>query len=429
MKSDRTLLQAMNVASLPKVLPNVSVMPDGHEGYGFPIGGVAAFPLEGGIVSPGGIGYDINCGIRLLTTTLSFDEVKSKLEQLTNSLFNAVPSGVGVGGSMKLSRDEFFSAVTQGINWAVKQGYATKKDQKRIEEQGFMKTNSDSLSQRAVSRGLSQLGTLGAGNHFLEIQKVGWTNNTLAEKFGLKKDQVVIMIHTGSRGFGHQVASDYIKKILSKQSEYGLKITDRELAAAPLDSKEGKLYIDAMRCAVNFAFNNRQIITYLVRQVFDDFFSDSPQLLYDVAHNIGKFENHGDEVFIHRKGATRAFGPNRSDLPIEYQKTGQPVIIPGSMGTSSYVLAGMGKKESFESTCHGAGRVMSRSFAKRNLSINMINAELKNKGIILKAKHRSLVSEEAPQAYKDVNEVVGVVEAAGISKRVAKLLPLAVIKG
>jgi len=389
---------------------------------------VAAFSAEEGIVSPGGIGYDINCGIRLLKTGLKIEEIRSKLNRLSNDLFSTIPSGVGVGGSFKLDRSEFLEVLNQGINWAVKNGYATKTDQKRIEEKGIMKTTTDDLSQKAMSRGLKQLGTLGAGNHFIEVQRVGQTFFG-AEKFGLENDQVAIMIHTSSRGFGHQVASDYIKKILDKQNSYGFKIPDRELASAPLDSKEGLSYLDSMKCAVNFAFVNRQIITYLTRQVFGDLFGETPELLYDVTHNIGKFEDHGQKVFIHRKGATRAFGPKNSNLHLEYSKTGQPVIIPGSMGTASYVLVGKGKKETFESTCHGAGRVLSRSAAKKTLPPNMVKKDLEERGITLMAKQASLISEEAPGAYKDVDEVVKVVEDAGISDRIAKLLPVSVVKG
>ncbi|MBR9689560.1 MAG: RtcB family protein [Candidatus Altiarchaeota archaeon] len=428
MKEDRTLKQAMNVASLPGVLPNVSVMPDGHEGYGFPIGGVAAFSAEDGLVSPGGIGYDINCGIRLLKTNLKFKEVKPLIEKLTASIFKAVPSGVGSKGAMDLSKSEFLEIITRGVGWAHGQGYATEYDLNHIEENGSMKTSHGDVSQRALSRGLKQIGTLGAGNHFIEIQRVSSTFEH-AKEFGIEKDQVVIMIHTGSRGFGHQIASDYISLMMRSQNKFGFRLPDKELAAAPLKSKEGEKYINAMRCAVNFAFVNRQIITYFVRQVFEEYLGDTPKLLYDVAHNIGKFEKHKEEIFIHRKGATRAFGPGRTDLPDEFKNLGQPVIIPGSMGTASYVLIGKGNPDTFESTCHGAGRVMSRSKARRSLSSNKIIASLKRRGITVMTNKKSGVSEEAPEAYKDIDEVVGVVKRAGISDTVAKLLPMGVVKG
>ncbi len=427
MRGDRTLKQAVNVASLPGVLPEVSVMPDGHEGYGFPIGGVAAFPVEGGLVSPGGIGYDINCGMRLLLTGLSHEEVEPVLSRLTRSLFRAVPSGVGSRGLLDVSKGEFLDVITQGMKWAVRQGYATKEDARHMEEGGSMPATHDSVSHKAVMRGLGQLGTLGAGNHFLEVQRVGKLFHPAAQKFGLEEGEVVVMIHTGSRGFGHQIASDHIRAILSKVK--GIDLPDRELAAAPLDSREGEDYLDAMKCAVNFAFVNRQIITYYVRQVFDELLGAELKLMYDVAHNIGKFEKHGEPVFVHRKGATRAFGPGREDLPEDYRSVGQPVIIPGSMGTASYVLVGRGNPATFESTCHGAGRVMSRSAARRSFRGREIKEQLEKRGIMVEAKDRPLIAEEAPGAYKDIDEVVRVVEAAGISDVVARLVPMGVVKG
>lgn len=425
MKQDRTLGQAVNVASMPGVLPNVLVMPDGHEGYGFPIGGVAAFPAEGGLVSPGGIGYDINCGMRLLKTGLDRDALD--MEKLLSVLFDTVPSGVGSESSFRVDREDFIELVTSGVRWAVRQGYASEHDSTLIEENGSMPTSADSVGQKAVSRGLKQIGTLGAGNHFLEVQEVDKVFSPVAEKFGIRGGQVTVMIHTGSRGFGHQVAGDHIKNMLHNVGRLG--IPDRELAAARLDSKEGESYLSAMKCAVNFAFVNRQMITHNVRGVFDDLLGEKLELLYDVAHNIGKFEEHGEDLFVHRKGATRAFGPGRKELPDEYRRTGQPVIIPGSMGTASYVLVGLGNRESFESTCHGAGRVMSRSAAKRRLSGENIQRRLAKKGISVRAQRASLLAEEAPEAYKDIDEVVRVVAEAGISAPVARLVPLGVVKG
>ena len=431
MKQDRTLEQARNVASLPDVLPNVLVMPDGHEGYGFPIGGVAAFPAEGGLVSPGGIGYDINCGVRLLLSSLTYEEVRDRLPELVNALFRAVPSGVGSRSDVRVSREEFMEVLSRGVKWAIKEGFASGKDAEHIEEKGSMEADPSYVSDRAVARGISQLGTLGAGNHFLEVQRVERiTDEEVAKKFGLFENQIVVMIHTGSRGFGHQVASDYIKVMLEAARKYGIRLPDRELAAAPLESEEAMRYIEAMKCAVNFAFTNRQIITYKVREVFEKFFGEKLELLYDVAHNIGKFERHrGMEVFVHRKGATRAFGPGREDIPEDFRKIGQPVIIPGSMGTASYVLAGLGAKETFESTCHGAGRLLSRAAAKRQLWGAKVKKELESRGILVRSASMPILAEEAPQAYKDVDEVVRVVQEARISSIVSRNVPLAVVKG
>jgi tRNA-splicing ligase RtcB len=429
MSKDRTLLQAVNVSALPGVLNRVLVMPDGHEGYGFPIGGVAAFPAEDGLVSPGGIGYDINCGIRLLRTGLTEDEVRPEIGKLVGSIFREIPSGVGREGNLDISDGEFLEAITQGSRWAMKKGYATKKDVSMTEENGSMPSSQDSVSRKAISRGRSQLGTLGAGNHFIEIQKVDKVFSPVAGDFGLKEGEVVVMIHTGSRGFGHQVASDYISLMMSKQKEFNAGLPDKELAAAPLDSPEGEAYLDAMMCAVNFAFVNRQVISFFVRNVFSEIFSCELSLLYDVAHNIGKFEDHGRRVFVHRKGATRAFGPGRKELPEEFQRTGQPVIIPGSMGTSSYVLAGRGFAESFESTCHGAGRRLSRSGALREARGDAIKDQLEKRGISVRSGSVKSLAEEAPGAYKDIDEVVKVVHSVGISDMVARTVPLGVVKG
>jgi tRNA-splicing ligase RtcB len=429
MSKDRTLLQAVNVSNLPGVLNRVLVMPDGHEGYGFPIGGVAAFPAEDGLVSPGGIGYDINCGIRLLRTGLTEDEVRPEIGKLVGSIFREIPSGIGREGNLDISDGEFLEAITQGSKWAMRKGYATKNDISMTEENGSMPSSQESVSRKAISRGRTQLGTLGAGNHFIEIQKVDKIFSPVAGDFGLKEGEVVVMIHTGSRGFGHQVASDYISLMMSKQKEFNAGLPDKELAAAPLDSPEGEAYLDAMMCAVNFAFVNRQVISFFVRNVFSEIFSCELSLLYDVAHNIGKFEDHGRRVFVHRKGATRAFGPGRRELPDEFRKTGQPVIIPGSMGTSSYVLAGRGFSESFESTCHGAGRRLSRSGALREARGDAIKDQLEKRGISVRSGSIKGLAEEAPGAYKDIDEVVRVVHSVGISDMVARTVPLGVVKG
>ncbi len=431
MLEDRTLQQALNVASLPGVKERVLVMPDGHEGYGFPIGGVAAFDVDTGVVSPGGIGYDINCGVRLLLSPLTVEDVKPSIKQLVSELFKAVPSGVGATGHLRLSREEFIEAVTKGIDWAITEGYATKEDKKHIEEYGSFRASSDFLSEKAIKRGMPQLGTLGAGNHFLEVQKVEKIfDPETAKVFGLFEGQVVVMIHTGSRGFGHQVASDFIKVMLNASRKYGIKLPDPELAAAPIKSDEAERYLLSMGAAINFAFLNRQLITYWTREVFKRLYGAELKLLYDVAHNIGKFEEHnGEEVFIHRKGATRAFGKGRKELPEDYRSIGQPVLIPGSMGTASYVLLGLGSKESFESTCHGAGRVMSRAKAKKKIWGKEVKSRLEAMGIAVKAASMPILAEEAPEVYKDIDEVVKVVEAVGISRAVARLRPMGVIKG
>ncbi len=429
MQRDRTLLQARNVAKLPNVLPCVSVMPDGHEGYGFPIGGVAAFPAESGIVSPGGIGYDINCGVRLLKTNLVFEDIKSELPSLVNEIFKEVPCGLGSEGRLNLTKKDFIEISTSGLKWSVDNGYAKKSETKFVEEKGSMETTHSNLSQKSISRGIKQIGTLGAGNHFVEIQRVESTFSPIAEKFGLSENQIVIMVHTGSRGFGHQIASEHITSLFPKQKKFGFNINEKELVAAPLNSKEGQEYLSSMKCAVNFAFTNRQVISHFVERIFEKKFGETFSLLYDVTHNIGKFEKHGENVFVHRKGATRAFGPGRKEIPLKYQKTGQPVLIPGSMGTSSYVLFGKGNKDTFESSCHGAGRILSRSKAKKSFDRQEIKTKLKKQGIFVKSKSSSTLSEEAPRAYKDVDEVVKVIEKANICGLVARLKPLGVVKG
>ena len=436
MKKDKTLEQIKNVASLPGIVKFAIALPDSHQGYGFNIGGVAAFDLEKGIISPGGVGYDINCGVRLLTTNIPVKDFMKKRKEILHSIFRAVPSGVGVGGK-RYSREDMIEVLKKGASWAVEKGMGIKEDLENTEENGRME-NADpkDVSQRAIARGLPQLGTLGAGNHFLEIEKVEKIfDEDLAKKFGLKEDYVTIMIHCGSRGLGHQVASDYIKLM---EDEYGFEsLPDRELINAPINSELGKKYLSAMNCAVNFAFCNRQIIMNSVREELKKFFPKSEiKLVYDVCHNIAKIEEHivdgkKTQLCVHRKGATRSFGPGRKEIPASYRKIGQPILIPGSMGTASYVLVGTKKAEevSFGSTAHGAGRVESRTKAKRDLTYEGVKKELDNKDIVFETLSKKSLVEEAPQVYKDVDEVVKTSHEAGIGNLVAKIVPIAVMKG
>lgn len=436
-KQDISLEQIKNVAMLPGIIKASFAMPDMHQGYGFPIGGVAAFDLDKGIVSPGGVGYDINCGVRILATNIKVKDFQPKLKTILHDFKRTIPSGVGRGHKEKLSDQELDEVLKKGAEWAVENNYGSKDDLETCEEYGKISpANPDDVSQRAKARGRPQLGTLGAGNHFLEIQKVeSILDEKTAKTFGIEKDTIVIMIHCGSRGLGHQIASDYIK--LMEQNTDTSKLPDRELVNAPIKSELGKKYISAMNCAVNFAFCNRQMIMHYVREILKKYFpKNKNHLIYDVCHNIAKFEQHKvdnqtKEVCIHRKGATRAFGPGRKEIPEVYRKTGQPVIIPGSMGTASYLLVGTEKAEqvSFASTAHGAGRLMSRSKAIRTLNAEKIRLELKQKGIEIEAGSQKGISAEAPQAYKDIDEIVRVSDVAGIAKIVAKLKPLGVMKG
>lgn len=434
---DKTLEQVKNVAKLPGIVEKSIAMPDAHQGYGFPVGGVAAFDLKKGIISPGGIGYDINCGVRLLKTNLTKENFLLKRAQILKELDNNIPSGVGRDSELKLSEKEIDEVLLKGSSWCLEKKFAIQNDIDHTEDSGCIK-NADpkKVSQRAKARGKAQLGTIGAGNHFVEVQFVDTiTNESVAKTFGLKIDQIVILIHTGSRGLGHQTCSDYIQKM---EKVYGFShLPDRELACAPIESELGKDYLAAMAAAANFAFANRQIITHQIRQSFKKFFEKSKvEVLYDVAHNIAKFEEFVIEgkkqtLCVHRKGATRSFGPNRKELPKDFQETGQPILIPGSMGTSSYVLAGTNEAReiSFASTAHGAGRVMSRTKAKESLTVEQVKKDLENKNISIKAGSLKGIVEEAPQAYKDVDEVVRVSDELGIGKIVAQLKPLAVIKG
>ena len=436
-KQDKTIEQIKNVACLPGILKASIVLADAHQGYGFPIGGVAIFDLDKGVISPGGVGYDINCGVRLLKTNLTKKDILKKQKEVVEAIYRKIPSGVGRGGKFNMSKDEFKKILIGGAKYLVEKGYGVKEDYLHIEEEGCMKgAEVDKVSERAMKRGIGQLGTLGAGNHFLEVQFVEEIfDNKTAKVFGLKKDQVTIMIHCGSRGLGHQVASDYIKKM---EEEYGFEdLPDRELINAPIKSKLGRDYFGAMAASINFAFANRQLITHWIREEINFLFPKVKiDVLYDVCHNIAKFEEciiDGKKklVCIHRKGATRSFGPGKKEIPEDYKKIGQPVIIPGSMGTASYLLVGTKKSEeiSFGSTVHGAGRIFSRSRALKELSGEQVKRDLNKKGIEVKAGSLKSLAEEAPEVYKDIDEVVKVVDELGISKKVVKLKPLVVVKG
>jgi tRNA-splicing ligase RtcB (3'-phosphate/5'-hydroxy nucleic acid ligase) len=431
------LKQIANMAHLPGILKYSIGLPDIHVGYGFPIGGVAAFDLEKGIISPGGVGYDINCSVRLLKTNLKKKDIISKKKEVVEKLFKKIPSGVGRGGKFQITKKELNKLLEQGAKYVVNKGYGIKEDYMHMEEEGCIKGGDASkVSERAIKRGIGQLGTLGAGNHFLEVQFVDEIyNENIAEVFNLKKDDVVIMIHCGSRGLGHQVASDYIKKM---EEAYGFEnLPDRELINAPIKSKLGRDYFAAMACAANFAFANKQIITYWIREEMKSIFPKIKiDVIYDVCHNIAKFEKFVidgklTKVCVHRKGATRSFGPGRIEIPKKYREIGQPVIIPGSMGTASYLLVGTKKAEelTFGSTAHGAGRVSSRKKAMKNIRGEQVKEELDKKGIEVKSGSWNALAQEAPEVYKDIEEVVRVVDEIGISKKIARLKPLAVIKG
>jgi len=439
---DRSLWQLINTAAMPGIVKYSIVMPDVHEGYGFPIGGVVAMNVDSGLISPGGIGYDINCGVRLLKSDFNFDDLKNRIKELANQIYMNVPSGVGRGGFLKLDKSSFDKVMLYGAKFMVEKGYGEKEDLNHIESDGYLTdANPEAISTKARNRGFDQLGTIGAGNHFIEIQKVDQIFlEEAARVLGILKNQICVMIHTGSRGFGHQIATDYIRKFMSAMVKYGINLPDRELAAAPFKSGEGQQYWQAMSGGANFAWANRQLITHMVRKAWEKVLGIRPgelSIVYDVAHNIGKIEKHLDEnrneidVLVHRKGATRAFGPGRLEIPEDYRNIGQPVIIPGSMGTASYILVGTNQtmEESFGSSCHGAGRVMSRSKAKRSIHGATLKKQLEDRGIVIKAGSMSGLAEEAPEAYKDVDSVVDVVHGAGIAKKVARLVPLAVIKG
>ena len=434
------LQQVANVATMPGIIGHSLAMPDIHWGYGFPIGGVAAFSLDEGVISPGGVGFDINCGVRLLTTPLAQKDISGRRD-LIEELFKAVPTGVGGKSSLRISPKNLDGMMIKGASWAVDAGFGTKRDLVRCEEGGYMKqADSRAVSAKAKQRGVPQGGTLGSGNHFLEMQVVSEIFDTdAARAFGIRLGQICCMIHCGSRGLGHQVCTDHLKLLETATKKYHITLPDRQLACAPIQSPEGKEYFGAMAASANYAWANRQLITHTVRQVLSKMFridyEDMP-LVYDVAHNVAKFEEHGVEgkrmnVCVHRKGATRAFGPDSDDLPADLLKIGQPVIIPGSMGTSSFVLRGtkIAMEKTFGSTCHGAGRLMSRNQAKKQLSGKEVTANLLKAGIIVRAHSENAIADEAPEVYKSSDEVVGVVHDVGISRLVARLTPLGVIKG
>ena len=443
MLTDRTIMQARNVSSIPGIVGHSVVLPDGHEGYGFPVGGVAAMDAEEGMISPGGVGYDINCGVRLLRSNLTEEAVRAKLKDLVTDLFSSIPSGVGSKGAVKLSHSELDEVLVNGVNWAIDHGYGSTNDSDVCEENGQIKNaDPNKVSDKARKRGAPQLGSLGSGNHFLEIQKVAEVHNPeAAEKMGIKEGTITVLVHCGSRGFGHQVCSDYLRVSEQAMSKYDITLPDRELACVPNTSEEGESYRKAMFAALNFAWSNRQMLTHWTRKSFERVFDQSESdlemnLVYDVAHNIAKVEKHkvdgkDRKVVVHRKGATRAFPANREEIPSRYRDLGQPVLVPGSMGTASWVLLGQPNSMdlSFGSTAHGAGRTMSRSKARRNYTEDDVKKSLNDKGIFIKALTRDGVVEETPQAYKDVDSVVNVSHNLGIATKVAKLVPIGVIKG
>ncbi|MGK7951835.1 MAG: RtcB family protein [Xenococcaceae cyanobacterium] len=440
---DLSLTQAVNVACLPGLVGHVAIMPDVHQGYGMPIGGVMAAKVPEGIISPGAVGYDINCGVRVLASSIEYQTAIPYLNDLASSLYRNCPSGVGKGGSLPLSVEELDRVCRQGARWALAKGYATQEDLERTEEFGCLEgADPDQASQRAKQRGKGQLGTLGAGNHFLEVDVVEEVfDPKAAAVMGLQAGCLAVQIHCGSRGFGHQICTDYVHDFQWAVINYGIKLPDRELVCAPFDSPEGQAYLAAMKAAANYAFANRQALAYHARRSFQEVFgtqatAEPLRQVYDIAHNMAKVETHqieGEEltVCVHRKGATRAFGAGFAGLPAEYRPLGQPVLVPGSMGTESWILLGTKANEelSFGSSCHGAGRVMSRRQAKRTIRGDRLRAELEKEGINIRAGSMPGLAEEAPQAYKNVSRVVETVSHAGIAHKVARLRPIAVVKG
>ena len=434
--------QVTNVACLPGIQRYALCMPDGHWGYGFPIGGVAAFDVRNGVISPGGVGYDINCGMRLIRTDLTLDDVQPRLERLMTELFRRVPAGVGAAGFVRLNRLSFEEVMTTGARWCVEQGHGWHRDLAKIEEEGCSGgADPSKVTDRALARGINQLGTLGSGNHYLEVQVV--SNDRVfdpeaAAALGITgHDQIVVMVHCGSRGFGHQVASDYLKVFEKAMRRYGVSVKDQQLACAPFRSEEGQDYFAAMNCAANTAFANRQVITHQIREAFAAVFGQSAEelgmeLVYDVAHNIAKVERYAEgDLLVHRKGSTRAFGPGHPDLPEQFRRIGQPVICGGSMETGSYLLVGTDRavRDTFGSTMHGSGRTMSRAQAKKSVRGEQLQQQMKQRGIVVKAVSMSGLAEEAGFAYKNISEVVETVDRAGIAKKVAELRPIGNIKG
>jgi tRNA-splicing ligase RtcB len=440
---DKSLEQAVNAATLPGLVGHVVVMPDMHQGYGFPIGGVAATRLPDGVISPGGIGYDINCGVRLLGSQINLEVAQPWLDDLANALNYFCPSGVGGKGSVHASETQLEAVCRQGARWALKQGFASDADLRRTEESGCVEgADPGKVSKRARERGRPQLGSLGAGNHFIEIDLVEQIfDSSAASVMGLDEGTLAVQIHCGSRGFGHQICTDYVEEFQGAVRRFGIQLPDRELVCAPLSSAEGQNYLAAMRCAANYAFTNRQILAHNARKAFEQVLAGKvkdPHLhqIYDICHNMGKIETHtidGEriKVCVHRKGATRAFGPGAPELPDEYKPIGQPVLVPGSMGTASWVLVGTegSMEQSFGSSCHGSGRLMSRHQAKRSVRGDKLRQDLEVEGIHIRAGSMAGLAEEAPQAYKDVDQVVEAVAGAGIARKVARLRPVVVIKG
>jgi tRNA-splicing ligase RtcB len=440
---DRSLEQLVNTATLPGIVGQAMAMPDIHQGYGFPIGGVVATRLPSGAISPGGVGYDINCGVRVMGAHLDVEEIRPHLDQLADALYRRLPSGVGVKGHLHINKTELDRVLREGSRWTLREGFARPEDIAHTEEGGCMSgADPDRVSKSAKERGAGQVGTLGSGNHFAEIDAIAEVFDAgAADALGLRQSQVVVQVHCGSRGLGHQVATDFIEQFQRASNRYGYQLPDRQLVCAPLDSPEGQAYLAAMNCAANFAWANRQVLTYQIREAFEEVLRGQVRqrdlfLIYDVAHNMAKIETHVVEgqatrVCVHRKGATRAYGPGHPDLPPDYRTVGQPVLVPGSMGTASYVLVGTAASmlHTFGSCCHGAGRVMSRAEAKRQVRGETLRTELQRDGVRVRAGSMAGLAEEAPQAYKSVDRVVSVVEAAGIARIVARLEPLAVIKG
>ena len=443
-KNDRTLDQISNVACLPGIKKHAIALSDAHQGYGFCIGGVAGTDAETGMISPGGVGYDINCGVRLLRTNLQFQEVKKSIPSLLNTIFHNIPSGLGSKGKLNISYSELDDVLDNGLNWALENEYAIKEDLEHCEENGFLK-NADSklVSQKAKQRAIKQLGSLGSGNHFLEIQKVDAIfNETIAKKLGIfSKNQVTVMVHTGSRALGHQVCTDSLRNVEQAMNKYNIKVPDRELACVPANTPEAVEYLQSMASAANFGFNNRQLITHWLRESFQEHYKKSIDdldfnLIYGVCHNILKIEEHEVDgkkmkLNIHRKGATRAFPPGHPDLPVDYKNIGQPALIPGTMGSASYLCVGRPKAMdlSFGSTAHGSGRVMSRSKATKLYWGSKIKEDLNKRGIVVKAASPKIIAEEAPGAYKDIDQVVQVSHDLGIVEKIVRLVPIGVVKG
>ncbi|MDA8139749.1 MAG: RtcB family protein [Desulfobacteraceae bacterium] len=443
LREEEAVNQVANVATLPGIIRASLAMPDIHWGYGFPIGGVAAFDWESGVVSPGGVGYDINCGVRLAATDLQFEEIQGRVRDIVDALYHHVPSGVGSTGSVKLSPKDERKVLSQGSQWAVDQGFGLDEDIDHTEDGGCLEhADPEVISQRALERGRNQLGTLGSGNHFVEVGVVEEIFlPEAAEVFGLRQGQVTVLLHSGSRGLGYQVCDDFLASMSKHVRTLGIELPDRQLSCAYIQSEHGQRYLRAMACAANYAWANRQILLHRCREVFEETLRISPKslnmrLVYDVCHNIAKKEEHlvdGQKkwVCVHRKGATRAFGPGHPALSHDYRDTGQPILIPGDMGTASYVLVGTDQAmlETFGSTCHGAGRVLSRKAAMKRAKGRAIHRELEDQGVLVRWTGRGTLAEEMPEAYKDVSQVVEVVHGAGISKKVARLRPIAVVKG